>query len=206
CENSRLSILSNYRTRKNKMKRQIFKSLSVITATLIVATLVSCNTKEPDGAMPKVQPYQVFGFKEAEYVEHLWAINEAKYYGETYGRDTFVVWDAQDTRLRDYHLVGESMYLNLHGNLLIGNHTSMRLSAVILKQKEADFDINRWCYGYEDVLDFHPFSSFYCIPGKALGINDVYTQYGTSHSDLVPRINALIDSGDIEQYRVDLGY
>ena len=188
------------------MKRQIFKSLSVITATLIVATLVSCNTKEPDGAMPKVQPYQVFGCKEVEYVEHLWAINEADYYGKTYGRDTFLVWDAHETRFMDYRLTGEKMYLELHGKLLIAKNTYMPMSAVILKQKGTDSDIDRWCYGYEDVLDFHPFSSFYCIPGKALGINDVYTQYETSHSDLVPRFNALIDDGSIEQYRVDLGY
>ena len=193
------------------MKNLSYKSLSVLLVVMIATALVSCSPEkpqlpnEPIGCLPTVSPYEVFSFKEEEYAEHLWAINEADYYGSS-GRDTFDVWDAHDTRLKDAFLTGEEMYMELHNNLLTCINTVMPPIAVVLYQKEKDFDLERWCYGYEDVMDFHPFSSFYSIPGEAIGVGSVLTQSRTCIQDLVPRINALIDSGDIEQYRVDLGY
>ena len=188
------------------MKRQIFKSLSVITATLIVAALVSCNTKEPDGAMPKVQPYSVFGFKEVEYAEHLWAVNEVYNGRNNATEDDYIIWNDVGAELKYAYLSGEPMYIQLHGGLLICKNTVMHPAAVVLKEKEEGHDTDKWYYSKDDILDAHPFAAFYEIPGKAIGVGSVLTQSRTSLQDLVPRLNALIDSGDIEQYRVDLGY
>ena len=194
------------------MKRSIINMFVVMAAVLPLVTLNSCSPEKPDElphgstTEPPIASYTVFSFKESSYAENLWAVNESAYYGSLYTRDSFVVWDCHDPRIVESFMSGEEMYLLLHDNLLICNYTVMIPIAVVLKEKENGHEINKWCYGYEDVLDFHPFSSFYCIPGKAIGINHYWEQEEMSKNERLRRINALIDDGSIEQYRVDLGY
>ena len=186
------------------MKRSIINMFVVMAAVLQLVTLNSCSPEAPEekpqgGALPTVSPYNVFGFKEDSYAENLWAYN----YNDGYG---YLIWNDASARLKYDYLSGEKMYLRLHNNLYFCKNTEMQHNAVVLKEKEEGHDVDKWYYDDDDVLDYHPFSAFYRIPGKVLGINDVPEQEQTLRQSLVPRINALIDSGDIEQYRVDLGY
>ena len=191
------------------MKRSIINIFVVMAAVLQLVTLNSCSPEAPEekpqgGAMPTVQPYYVFGFKKDSYAENLWAV-----FHESYGNppmDCYLIWDDTDGKMKESYLSGDKMYLELHHNLFICKNTIMQPNAVVLKHKEEGYDVINRRFLQEDVLDFQPFSVFYKIPGKALGITDCAAQYNTPYQDLVPRINALIDSGDIEQYRVDLGY
>ena len=173
-----------------------------MAAVLQLVTLNSCSPealeeKPQGGALPTVSPYNVFGFKEDSYAENLWAYNDG------YG---YLIWYDASARLKYDYLSGEKMYLQLHNNLYFCKNTEMPESAVVLKEKEEGHDVDKWYYDDDDVLDYQPFSVYYEIPGKALGVTDAYDQEEISHQSLVPRINALIDDGSIEQYRVDLGY
>ena len=194
------------------MKNLSYKSLSVLLVAMIATALVSCSPEkpqlpnEPIGCLPTVSPYEVFSFKEEEYIEHLWAVNEA-YNGMINATDDdYLIWNDASAKLKYAYLSGEPMYLHLNDGLLICKNTVMNHAAVVLKEKEEGHDTDKWYYSKEDILDAQPFSSFYSIPGEAIGVGSVLTQSRTCIQDLVPRINALIDDGSIEQYRVDLGY
>ena len=190
------------------MKRLIVNMFIAMAALLQLVALNSCSPDTPEeqpvGSMPKVSPYEVFGFKEDSYAENLWAV-----FHESYGNppmDCYLIWNDIDGRMKESYLSGDNMYLGLHHNLFICKNTVMLSSAVVLKQKEVEYDVANRRFLRDDVLDFQPFSAFYEIPGDAIGVGSVLTQSRTSRQDLVPRINAMIDDGSIEQYRVDLGY
>ena len=54
-----------------------------------------------------------------------------------------------------------------------------------------------------EIMDSQPLSAYYWIPERAL--NDSFDGYPAS-PEAIDSINAMIDDGRIERYRVDLGY
>ena len=192
------------------MKRLIVNMFIAMAALLQLVALNSCSPDTPEeqpvGAMPKVQPYNVFSFKEDWYAEHLWALNNYYNGKQDASDDDYILWNDISAGLKYSYLSGEPMYLQLHDGFLICKNTTMHPAAVVLKEKEEGHDTDRWFYSKSDILDAQPFAKFCKIPGSALGINSVQAQYEITDEDMVPRINALIDDGSIEQYRVDLGY
>ena len=96
------------------------------------------------------------------------------------------------------------MFVPLHNNLYICKHSNMHYSAVVLNVKEEGHDVSKIFFGKDDVLDFQPFSSFYLIRGDNLGMD--YPSDPFTLQQEIDCFNALIDSGEIELYRFDLGY
>ena len=61
-------------------------------------------------------------------------------------------------------------------------------------------------YSDDELLEKQIFSRFYLIPRRAVPTLVEKFPISEHYPENIDFINALIDSGDIEQYRVDLGY
>ena len=93
----------------------------------------------------------------------------------------------------------------LHQDYFVSNHGStMDARSLVLTNKLKSQWRENLTFEESDILTTTPFSECYVLKR---GQFPYYVEFPLSESDtIVKYINALIDSGDIEQYRVDLGY
>ena len=96
-------------------------------------------------------------------------------------------------------------YVELHKLHFISNNSWVPKSCVLsnIRWNDYDFESHSFYFSDEEILDNHPFESYYLVPEHVVGIP--FFSYPID-SLAIEAINTLIDNGIIEQYRVDLGY
>ena len=154
---------------------------------VLVFSVVSC--KEHSGVEPEWN-YRVFSFKKMEYKGNVLCDN-------SYGKYALFSYSQG---VKD-----SAEYVELHESNLICNNSWVPLSCAVssLKWKDYDFSSHPLYFSAEEIIDSSPFKSYYLIPEHIIGIP--FFSYPID-KNAVAAINAMIDDGSIEQYRVDLGY
>lgn len=97
------------------------------------------------------------------------------------------------------------LYEILHKGYYTGKNCLIPLNCVMTGIQWGDFSTKEHGYWFskEEIIEEHPFLAYYRIPEHVIG---VYVIDVWPTGEAVNQLNAMIDNGTIEQYRVDLGY
>ena len=102
-----------------------------------------------------------------------------------------------------------SSILEMNDNLYLGNDEYTGDSPeryAVIDRDWGSFSSDKSFYFDDELLEKQIFSRFYLIPRRAVPTLVEKFPISEHYPENIDFINALIDSGDIEQYRVDFGY
>ena len=164
---------------------------AIIASVLAILMFGGCSVGgDPE---PPERFYTIVQFSKEEYKQYVLA--------SRYMDDLIVAGGRMDYWHRNPELRVPN-YIALEQNYYIADHFYFSLSDVIINLKWEEWNKEDFFFEEQNVLEKHPYSSFFRI-----GEKNIETIFSLPPSEsAIKAINALIDSGDIEQYRVDLGY
>ena len=98
-----------------------------------------------------------------------------------------------------------ALYETLHKGYYTGKTCFIPINSVLTGIQWKDFSAKEHGYWFtkEEIVDEQPFVAYYRIPEHIVGVK-ITAPWPTKEA--VDNLNAIIYNGDIEQYRVDLGY
>ncbi|MBP5259159.1 MAG: hypothetical protein J6Z12_00800 [Paludibacteraceae bacterium] len=166
----------------------------IITLISTVLVFVSCSKDKPIGGPVPEPGYDMwlYQYKSLSLEDKI----IVEYRGEN-------VWRVCGKGEKDSCLIAmkDNLYL---GNMDISG--SPRYYAVIDRNWGTYSSSDKSFYSDDDILERQIFSRFYRIPRRAVPTLVEKFPISEHYPENIDFINALIDSGSIEQYRVDLGY
>ena len=191
---TRISILSNHRSRIQVIISSVMKVLTKIFAVLSLCLFFSCTSEsdEPEHRITIVE------FTEETDADYVFGVIETKG-----GCISPRMGDQFIERL----INGESPYIQLHNKMYCVNGILIRSDNSVLtnvtweewRKKDCDF-MDEFCLQKENKKAF---SKLYLIGMSRIGLEKGHSKID---DEIIQKLNALIDDGSIEQYRVDLGY
>ena len=168
----------------------------IITLISIALAIVSCE-KPIGGPVPEpgYDYFSVVRFREIEYPNYILAYKFLGNWGCCGG-----TWDGRATAYSTPNVL-----YSLNKDYFVSNHESVldARELVLTNKKKSEWN-EKLQFQPSEFLTTSPFSACYMLKR---GQFPYYIEFPLSESDTIVKfLNALIDSGSIEQYRVDLGY
>ena len=169
----------------------------IIPFVILVLTLVACSTESQESLIGEPPPQPGYDMWLYQYKSR--SLEDkiiVRYSGEN-------VWRVCGKGEKDSCLTAmkDNLYL---GNMDIGG--SPRYYAIIDRNWGSLSPTDKIFYTDNDILEKQIFSRFYRIPRRAVPTLVEEFPISEHYPEDIDFINALIDNGAIEQYRVDLGY
>ena len=171
----------------------------IISFISFVLVFVSCSNERESkiGEPPPPPGYDLVAvrFVSEEYSSHVLV--------EPYA-DYLITIGARGDSPKDYR----NLYVFLHKNVVLCDFFNISDKSFVTNVLWKDFtEYKNYSYfSQEQIISSQPFERYYRIPRRAVPTLVEEFPISEHYPENIDFINALIDSGDIEQYRVDLGY
>ena len=164
------------------------KKIREIVLLVLVLCIGASGCQEGKDLPPELE-YNVVRFKNDAYKEYVLTVPYHDYY-------SVFTCGASDTEFLGYSELRDQCYMS--------KQIDISRNCAISYVKWEDYSVTEHGIDFfeNEIMDTHPLSAYYSIPELRLGVSFCYP----ASPEAIDSINAMIDDGRIEQYRVDLGY